>query len=108
MNLDWEASEGSQTCLSETNRYSLRVRLFRSNSVRLTDVAYADARASIHRIILVLKGAAPIYRCSHWRLSPIYLVQNEVSVPFRVFGWVGAFTDQQTHRVLPLPPTRHS
>ena len=105
MNLDWE---GSQMCLSELNRHSLRVRLFWPNSVRLTDFTYADSRASIHRIFPMFKGAAPIDRCSHWCLSPIYLVQEDVSVLFRFFGWPSTITDRKTSRVFPLPPTRHS
>ena len=108
MNLGWEANEGSQTSLSELNRHSLQVRLFWPNSVRLTDFTCADSRASIHRIFSMFKGAAPIYRCSRWCLSPIYLVQEDVSILFRFFGWASTITDRKTRRVFPLPPTRHS
>ena len=61
MNSDREGSEGLQTCPSELNRYSLRVRLLRYNSIHLTHLrAQTRGRVCIASSLLLPSIAAVI------------------------------------------------
>ena len=92
MNLDREGDEDLQTCPSELNRYSLRVRLLKHNSIYLTNLTCTDAWASIHGIFPI----APIYRCGHWHLSHVYLAQDDVPV---LLGFLAGLLSQTSDHV---------
>ena len=82
VNSDREGSEGLQTCPLELSRYSLRVRLLRYHSVRLTHLraqtrerAYAASTLSSKALLTSITAAIGIYHLFTWRgvICPCFL-----------------------------------